>query len=160
MNLKLASLGIAALNLSLAVPFATAQTATVDHFTQAQLAEKAQALSGAAQSTGAASTKLSDYPNHYTMIALRNKSGGAEIHEAFADFFFVLHGHATLVTGGSIVDPKSAGTGEIRGTSVQGGSQQAMGPGDVAHIPAGVPHQLLMADGTAFSYFVIKVREK
>jgi hypothetical protein len=39
---------------------------------------------------GAASTKLNDYPNHFMMIALRGKDGGAELHGNFAGILFVL----------------------------------------------------------------------
>ncbi|MGD0800590.1 MAG: hypothetical protein ABR906_04665 [Terracidiphilus sp.] len=140
---------------------AGAQTPTVDHFTQSQLTEKAQSLNAKAQgSEGAASVKLNVYPNHYTMISLRHKNGGAEIHEAYADFFFVVQGEATLVTGGTMLDGKTVSPGEIRGTAVQGGSRTTLSQGDMVHIPASVPHQLLVADGGTFMYFVIKVKEK
>jgi quercetin dioxygenase-like cupin family protein len=35
-----------------------------------------------------------------------------------------------------------------------------LNPGDVVHIPATVPHQMLVPDGSTFIYFVIKVKEK
>jgi mannose-6-phosphate isomerase-like protein (cupin superfamily) len=144
-----------------ALPFAGAQTITIDHLTQNQLVEKAQELSTKAQSgDGAASVKLNDYPNHFTMISLRHKNGGAEIHENFADIFFVLLGKATLVTGGIVKDAKTVSPGEIRGGSVQNGSSTILNQGDIVHIPATLPHQLLVSDGGAFVYFVIKVKEK
>lgn len=147
--------------LALAAPFAVAQSASVDHLTQAQLADKAQALAAKAQQAGGnASTRLAEYPNHFTMVALREKTGGAEVHENFADFFLVLKGHATLVSGGTVQNLQPAGPGEFKGSSVEGGTRQELNPGDIVHIPAGVPHQLLLADGDTFAYYVIKVKEK
>jgi mannose-6-phosphate isomerase-like protein (cupin superfamily) len=159
MNFLLASTAVSMCALSLAAS-AKAQSPSVDQLTQAQLSEMAQKLEAEAKASGGASTKIADYPNHYTMIALREKSGGAEIHENFADFFFVVQGHATLVSNGSVVDPKTVSAGEIRGASLQGGTQQKLNQGDVIHIPAGVSHQMLLAQGETITYFVIKVKEK
>jgi mannose-6-phosphate isomerase-like protein (cupin superfamily) len=155
MKLAMASMALVAFVL----PFAGAQTLVVDHFTQNQLLEKAQALNAQAQGpAAAASSKLNEYPNHFTMIALRHQDGGAEIHEDYADVFFVVRGSATLVTGGTVQDGKTVSPGEIRGKSVLNGAPTTLHEGDIVHIPATVPHQLLLS-GT-FIYFVIKVKEK
>ncbi len=140
---------------------AWAQSVTVDHLSQSQLLEKGKALGPTASASGgSASAKLSEYPNHYTMVALRKQTGGAEIHEKYADFFYVLQGQATLTTGGSLVNSKETSPGEFRGTAVKDGSQLSPREGDFVHVPANVPHQLLLADGSEFVYFVIKVAEK
>jgi mannose-6-phosphate isomerase-like protein (cupin superfamily) len=138
---------------------AFAQSLKVDHFTLAELTQMAHAMDGKTQN-GMASNDLSKYPNHFTMLILRNKNGGAELHENFADFFLIVEGHATLVSGGILKDPKTASPGEIRGTAVEGGTKEALNPGDVVHIPATLPHQLLLADGDRFVYFVLKIKEK
>jgi mannose-6-phosphate isomerase-like protein (cupin superfamily) len=151
--------GVVVASVALA-SMATAQSATVDHFTQSQLMEKAQQLRQKAADGGSASAKLAEYPNHFTMIALRKKSGSAEVHEKYADFFFVVKGKATLVTGGTVVDPQTSGPGEIGGSSVSGGTRTQLAEGDVVHIPANVPHQLLLPEHGEFVYFVIKVQEK
>jgi mannose-6-phosphate isomerase-like protein (cupin superfamily) len=143
------------------LPAAGAQTATVDHLTQTQLIEKAQEMNAKAQGPdGAASSKLNEYPNHYTMISLRHKDGGAEIHENYADFFLVVQGGATLLTGGTVDESKTVSPGEIRGTSVSNGARTVLNQGDIVHIPAGVPHQLLVPKDGSLVYFVIKVKEK
>jgi mannose-6-phosphate isomerase-like protein (cupin superfamily) len=113
-----------------------------------------------ASQAGSASVKLNEYPNHFTMIALRKKSGGAEIHQDYADFFYVLRGKATLVTGGTVVDQKTVSPGEIKGSSVRDGTATALQKGDIVHIPATVPHQLLLPARGEFVYFVIKVKEQ
>ena len=157
MKLSIVSLVLAAA----VVPFADAQVLTVDHLTQRQLIEKAKELDAQAHGPdGAASSKLSEYPNHFTMIALRSKNGGAEIHENYADFFFVVRGSAKLLTGGSVQDGKTVNPGEIRGKAVLNGAETTLNQGDIVHIPATVPHQLLLPEGGTFLYFVIKVKEK
>jgi mannose-6-phosphate isomerase-like protein (cupin superfamily) len=144
-----------------ATPMAFAQTPTVDHFTQSQLIDKAQELESKAQAAdGSASAKLNEYPAHYTMIALRHNNGGGEIHENYADIFYVVQGSATLLTGGALESPKTVSPGEIRGTSVQNGTKTALSQGDVVHIPANTPHQMLVPKGSTFIYFVVKVKEK
>jgi mannose-6-phosphate isomerase-like protein (cupin superfamily) len=128
--------------------------------TRGNLDAKVKELRAKAQADGAASVKLETYPNHYTMIAVRTKTGGAEVHARFADFFLVLEGTGRLVTGGTLANATGTGTDEVRGTAVTGGTEQEVKPGDVVHIPAGVPHQLLIPDGVEFAYYVVKVQEK
>jgi mannose-6-phosphate isomerase-like protein (cupin superfamily) len=150
----------AILALSLTMPGSSAQSAQVDHLTQGQLIQQAQLLEQKAAESGSASAKLADYPNHFTMIALRTRTGAAEIHLHYADVFFVVRGKATLVTGGTLVDPQTVSPGETKGTSVNGGTRLALAKGDFVHIPANVPHQLLLEKSSEFVYFVIKVQEQ
>jgi mannose-6-phosphate isomerase-like protein (cupin superfamily) len=143
------------------LPFAFAETLMVDHLTQSQLIKMAQELNAKAQgSEGVVSSKLNEYPNSFTMITLRSKDGGAEVHENYADFFFVVQGSARLVSGGTVQDVKNVSPGEIRGKSVLHGTETTLNQGDVVHIPSTVPHQLLLPKGGTFIYFVIKVKEK
>lgn len=147
--------------LGIAGQLGLAQSPSVDSTSLTKLAEQAKGLTSKAQAAGGnASIKLNEYPNHFTMISLRMKSGGGELHENNADFFIVVQGKATLISGGKLEDPQPGGKGEMRGKSVLGGSRQELKEGDVVHIPAGVPHQLILADGDTFSYYVIKVKEK
>jgi len=132
-----------------------------DHWTPAQLMDRAQHLrQQAAQADGSASETLEKYPHHYTMLAFRSHSGGGELHENYADLFYILDGTATVVTGGELADRKAAGLGEVRGTAVNGGSRQDIKAGDVVHIPAGMPHQMLLPQGSTITYFVVKIQEK
>ena len=154
-------IGILASALIAPAPLVPAQSAVVDHTTQAQLLDKEKELKQAAASgNGSASVKISDYPNHYTMLSYRSKTGGGEVHQNFADIFYIVHGDASLLTGGKLVNPTTASAGELRGPSVEGGSEAPLHQGDFVHIPANVPHQLIIPDGQDFYYFVIKVREQ
>lgn len=84
---------------------AHAQTMKSDHWSTADLRERAKHLQEqAAKGDGSASETLEKYPHHYTMLAFRQASGGGELHQSFADVFFIIDGHATVVTGGTLVN--------------------------------------------------------
>ena len=138
---------------------ALAQEMKSDHWSRAELLEKAKHLKELAAEKGNASEKLESYPHHFTMLAFRNRSGGGEVHQNYADLFYIVDGNVTLVTGGDVVEPKSTGPGETLGTSVKGGSRQELKAGDMVHISAAVPHQMLLDPGHTVTYFVIKVEE-
>jgi mannose-6-phosphate isomerase-like protein (cupin superfamily) len=117
---------------------------------QTQLAGKVDAQKFAAQGLGT-------FGNHSFMLAHREGSGQAELHETQNDVFMVQSGHATLVVGGTVAGPKTVAPHEIRGSSINGGDRRTLGPGDVVHIQAGTPHQLLIDSGKQFTYFVVKI---
>lgn len=125
-----------------------------------ELAQRGRALlDKARQSGGSAGITLSRYLGHYTMLTARTASGGAELHQHFADFLIVVDGEGTELTGGTIVDPKTNPGGEIRGTRLEGATPHALHRGDVLHIPAGTPHQSIEAPGQTITIFVIKVEQ-
>ena len=93
---------------------------------------------------GSASETLKEYPQHSAMLSFRSRSGEVEVHEQFADLFVVLSGAAILVTGGRVAGARIVAPGETRGASIDGGTEQSLRPGDVAHVPAGTPHQMLL----------------
>jgi mannose-6-phosphate isomerase-like protein (cupin superfamily) len=103
------------------------------------------------------SQQLDKFGNHYTMLAYRQGNGSAELHETEADVFVVQSGTAKLLVGGKIVNPKTTAPHEIRGASIQGGEEKPLSAGDIVHIPAKVPHQLLLTS-KEFTYFVLKVQ--
>lgn len=138
---------------------AASYAAPADHYTQADLAKIAEGLKAKAAS-GNASDTLARYPNHFTMLAYRNSDGNAEIHTQNADVFIIARGKVTLITEGSVPDAKETGPNELRGAAVIGGKSVVMTAGDIVHIPAGVPHQMLVAKGDEVVYFVVKIKEK
>ncbi|MBS1815645.1 MAG: hypothetical protein JSS87_12280 [Acidobacteria bacterium] len=148
--------------LAVTASFASAQTlppSSADIRTSEQIRKQAADMLVQARSNpgGVASVTLEKYPNHYTMLTVRTKSGGVEMHKSAADFFIVIEGEATILTGGTIADPKEAQPGETRGTKLTGAQSRTVHPGDVVHIAPGVPHQTLVAPGKIFTYYVIKV---
>lgn len=80
----------------------------------------------------------------------------AEVHEKEADLFYVIDGSATLVTGGTVVDGRLTGPGQIRGSKVDGGVRHHLGKGDVMWVPAGVPHWFPEIP-QPLSYLLVKV---
>ena len=106
-----------------------------------------------------ASETIATEGNRTFMVAHREGSGLAEWHEKQADVMFISAGQVTMVYGGTIVEAKTTAPGEMRGPSIQGGTEAKLGPGDVLHIPAKVPHQMLLAPGAKVTYFVTKVIE-
>jgi mannose-6-phosphate isomerase-like protein (cupin superfamily) len=106
-----------------------------------------------------ATESLGNFGNHSFMVAHREGSGQAELHEKQADLFIVQSGEGTLVVGGTVVDPKTTEPNEIRGPSIKDGVSKHLGPGDVVHIPAKTPHQLMVDAGKQITYAVMKVNE-
>lgn len=132
-----------------------------DHYSHAVLLERGNYLRKLAKlGDGSSSETVQEYPQHFTMLSFRGRSGEAEVHENHADIFFVLDGRATLVTGGAVSAPRSAGPGETRGDAIEGGAAQELRAGDVAHVPAGLPHQMLLSGEKTLTCFVVKVLEK
>ncbi len=77
-------------------------------FPAQQIQEKLAALGSQAAASGSAGLTLADYGSHKLQISVRTVSGGAEIHAHFDDVMVVQQGTATLITGGSVIDPKSS----------------------------------------------------
>src|ERR1700742_458054 len=109
----------------------------LDHLAAPILLERAAYLRKLAKlGEGSASEVLKEYPQHAIHLLVRSRNGGAELHERFADLFFVIDGRAALLTGGTISDAKTIAPGEIRGSAIHGGVQQELRAGDLAHVPA------------------------
>ena len=132
----------------------------VDHWSTALLMERAAYLNKLAKhGNGSASETLKESPQHSTALSFRCRDGEAEVHENFADLFVILEGRATLVTGGTVAGAVTTAPGETRGTSVEGGARQDLRAGDVAHVPAGLPHQMLVAADKTVTCLVMKIQE-
>ena len=102
--------------------------------------------------------RVANWGNHGLLLVKREGDGEAEIHETQVDVITVVSGEGTLVVGGTTVDPHPTTPGEIRGKSINGGTSHKMMPGDVFHIPAKVPHQMLVPKSLVIQ--VVKVDTK
>ena len=131
-----------------------------EHWTPSALADITKSLTtkAATDPHHAATQRLPEYSHEYFLLAHREGDGQAEWHETEADVFFVQSGTATLVVGGTMVKPEATAPQEKRGPSIDGGTRQTLAAGDIVRIPARIPHQLLVAPGQHFSYFVIKIK--
>jgi mannose-6-phosphate isomerase-like protein (cupin superfamily) len=127
------------------------------HWTAKDIQGYNSSLAAKMKGASVASETIGEWNNHRSMIARRNADGEAELHEHDVDFFVAEAGEATLVVGGNMRGPHITGPGEVRGTGIDGGDRVTMKVGDIVHIPANVPHQLLVKK--EFLYYVIKVRQ-
>jgi mannose-6-phosphate isomerase-like protein (cupin superfamily) len=90
----------------------------------------------------------------------------AAVHYKVSEVYYVLNGEATLVTGGTVVNPKTrpAESPQVRqqdgpgttGTAIDGGTSRQIKQGDVVIIPAGTPHWFSKINGS-LAYVVIRV---
>jgi len=84
-------------------------------------------------------------------------AGVPEAHTLDTDIYYVVQGSITMVTGGTIVNPKTVAPNQIRGTDIDGGETRQLSKGEVMVIPNGVPHWHKEVPGT-FEYLVVKIR--
>jgi mannose-6-phosphate isomerase-like protein (cupin superfamily) len=63
-----------------------------------------------------------------------------EVHAKTTHVLYFTDGEATLVVGGTPVDPKEERPGEMRAPNLEGGESRHVVPGDAIVIPAGTPH--------------------
>jgi hypothetical protein len=155
---------LSALALLAASPLLAQSAGTTVHTTadlqkrEAKLTETAKALP-----SGLASDTVEDYGNNYTLVVVRLHTGDSERHASWADQFVVSKGTITLVTGGTMLDehPSKTATreGETVGSGLQGGTEVTLHAGDIAHVPAGVPHWVKIAPGTTATYLVFKEKK-
>lgn len=94
-------------------------------------------------------------PGFRVNASRRDAPGEAEVHLGDTDIFYVLEGSAELVTGGTVVEPRSVSATEIRGPRIEGGEARRLAPGDVLTVPSGVPHWFRDVGGP-FTYYVVK----
>ncbi len=134
-------------------------TAGVHVWRSTDIAAKGAVLAKKLDAQKVASETIAKEGNRTFMIAHREGSGIAEWHEKEADVMFISAGQLTMVYGGTIVDAKTTAPGEMRGPSIRGGTEAQLSAGDVLHIPAKVPHQMILAPGAKVTYFVTKVVE-
>jgi mannose-6-phosphate isomerase-like protein (cupin superfamily) len=148
------------LPLLILIPIFASDPAGVVVWKASDLKAKEKELAGKMSDKHVASETLASFGNHLTMLAHRDGDGEVEVHDKMADVFFVESGEATLILGGTVVGGHPTTPGETRGASIDGGEKKMLGAGDAVHIPAKVPHQMLVAKGKKVTYFVVKVEEK
>jgi mannose-6-phosphate isomerase-like protein (cupin superfamily) len=96
----------------------------------------------------------------------KGAKGGSASHDKVSEVYQVLEGSATLVTGGTIVNPqRRTSTQEevtqingpgVSGTSIEGGVSRRITKGDMVIIPAGTPHWLPEIQET-ITYTVVRI---
>lgn len=138
---------------------ATVSRAPAVVFAEHDLHRQIAQLIPEAKEKGSSGATLADYGSYRIQLSVRTKSGGAEVHAHWDDVMMVKQGHATLITGGKVMDARSTPDGETAGTKVEGGERHEVGPGDVFTIRAGTPHQTVVESGTVYAAVVVKIHE-
>jgi mannose-6-phosphate isomerase-like protein (cupin superfamily) len=142
----------------LVVPVTAADPAGFAMWKSAELKQRDEALSRKVGPDHSARETLADYGDHRFRMLYRDADGVPEQHDDVVDVVIVQSGEGTLLVGGQMIDPRaSTGAGEYLGTGIRGGERHALAPGDVAHIPAGVPHSFLVPDGKHITYVLVKL---
>jgi mannose-6-phosphate isomerase-like protein (cupin superfamily) len=144
---------------AMAMPCCVQAQSKAEVFSGQSVTSQLAALVQEAKGAGGSGATLGDYKSHAIKLSVRTTSGGAEVHAFYDDIFVVTEGKADLVTGGSVVDAKTDNDGETKGSSIQNGDSQTIAKGDIVHIPAGTPHQLILAPGSIYSSIVMKIKE-
>ena len=136
----------------------SSQSATVEASSATQIGDLEQSLcKQAAASNGMAGASLAEYPGHYTQLIFRDKSGEVEIHQQFDEIMIVISGNAMVKTGGTPENLRTVKPGELRGTATRGGTSTAMEKGNLVHIPATTPHQVIVPAGGFVTYIDVKI---
>jgi len=130
------------------------------HWTAEQLAAREKALPAKMSKVKVAAESLGSWGNHSMSLIHREGTGQAEFHETQADILVIQSGEGSIVIGGTIPDGKHTTAHEIRGSRIEGGEKQALHPGDVLHIAARTPHQLVIEPGHKLDYLAVKVNTR
>ena len=105
-------------------------------------------------------------------VVSRLKTSGKEApsgieHSQITEIYHVISGSGTLVTGGTLVDPKEVpATNEVvtllngpstEGSGIQNGVSRKIGPGDVVVIPPNTPHWFSEIPTDKIVYLILRV---
>ncbi len=103
---------------------------------------------------------------HRAKTAGRNPGGAIE-HSQITEIYHVMEGNATLVTGGTIENPRESSPDSTvvkvlngpssGGGTVQNGVSRKVGPGDVIIIPPNTPHWFSEIVSDQIVYLVVRV---
>jgi mannose-6-phosphate isomerase-like protein (cupin superfamily) len=123
----------------------------------AELKQRDEALSKKVGQDHSARETLADYKSHRFRMLYRDGDGYPEQHDNIVDVVIVQSGEGTLLLGGTLINPKASNSaGEYVGTGIEGGERHPLGPGDVVHIPARIPHSFLVPKGKHITYVLVK----
>jgi mannose-6-phosphate isomerase-like protein (cupin superfamily) len=91
------------------------------------------------------------------VLAQRREAGVAEYHDRTNHVFIMVEGEATLVVGGTMIDPKRTAPYQMRAPSLEGGTTYHLSKGDVITIPAKTPHWFKEIATKTVAYYAVNV---
>ena len=81
-------------------------------------------------------------------LEYRASVGPAAIHEKEAEFFYVIDGSATMVTGGKLVGEARTNAENLTGTAIEGGTSRTVSKGDFIVVPENTGHWFSNINGS------------
>jgi mannose-6-phosphate isomerase-like protein (cupin superfamily) len=88
-------------------------------------------------------------------------------HDKVSEVYYMIEGSGTLVTGGTIVNPKRRDSGNVvvaqvngpgvSGDTIKDGISRRIKAGDMVIIPAGTPHWWSQVESPTMTYVVVRV---
>ena len=139
------------------LPLAAADSPGFAIWTAADLKVHDQALSQHVADDHSSRETLADYGDHRFRMLYRDANGNPEQHDNIIDIVMVQSGEGELQLGGTMIGRRSTTAGEYVGTRLDGGERYPIGPGDIVHIPAGIPHSFLVPQGRHITYVLLKI---
>jgi mannose-6-phosphate isomerase-like protein (cupin superfamily) len=94
------------------------------------------------------------------VLAQRREAGVAEYHERTNHVFIMVEGEATLVVGGTMVEPKQTAPYQMRAPSTEGGTTYHLTKGDVITIPAKTPHWFKEIPTRTVAYYAVNIESQ
>jgi len=94
------------------------------------------------------------------VLAQRREAGEVELHEHTNHVFVLVEGEATLLVGGTMVEPKRTAPGQMRAPSLQGGTTYHLSKGDVITIPAKTPHWFKEVPTHTVAYYAVNIESE
>ena len=91
------------------------------------------------------------------VLAQRREAGPAEWHDRTNHVFIFEEGEATLIVGGTMVDPKRTAVDQMRAPSIEGGTTYHVHKGDVITIPAKTPHWFKEVPTKTIAYYGVNI---
>ena len=133
-------------------------------------AAEIQALMGPRKPNTLPNIRVVDAGGHNVGVGVLYRAEGqtqnTAVHFKVSEVYHVMKGSGTLVTGGTVVNPKTRAADSVEvaredgpgvtGTAIQGGVNHQLKEGDVIVIPAGTPHWFSKIDGS-LAYLVIRI---
>ena len=143
--------------LLLIAPSFAAEESTFAQWTTVAIGQREALLMKSVAADHSSRETLADYGDHRFRLLYRDADGAPEQHDKIVDVVMIHSGEGSLMMGGTMAGKKgNATTGEYLGTALTGGQLHQLAPGDILHIPAGIPHSFLVPRGKHITYVLLK----
>jgi len=92
--------------------------------------------------------RILQLPPYNANLEYRATVGPASIHEKDAEFFYVIDGSATMVTGGKLMNESRTNAENLTGSGIEGGTPRNVPKGDFIVVPENTPHWFSSINGS------------